>query len=600
MTLPSRSFLDFRRFWLLMLLFLPLLLTFTAWFSLNLAKEEAQARALERLTLYASSVESALERFEYLPWMLAQYPPLQAALQSQDAQALAEVQAFLLETRQVSGADTLYVMNAEGLTLASSNYLDAGSFVGSRYAYRPYYQDAVSLGRGEFFAIGATTGRPGYFLSRRVQDDSGQLLGVVVVKVDLETLQSDWRLAAEDVLVLDANQVVVLSSHPAWKYRSLMPLSLDQRLRIDQGRQFSRVDIQPLGEAQDVLYQVATGEASSDGLYRLQSIPLSRLGWQLVYAIPQPPLYRQTLLVTSLALVIYVLLLTGFVAWRERQKRMQEALLAEQALRDANDQLEHQVMERTAQLQERTHVLEMTQRDLVQAAKLASLGTLAAGVAHELNQPISAIRTYSATAAKLLQRQQTEALPEVLEKITQLTQRMGQITQQMRVFVPNQQVTLTAVDWVQRIGLVLEQLQPGLSQGRVCVNWQPPDRAWIWGDATRLEQILVNLLNNALDALKATAQPQLNLLLRPEKKGWCLRIEDNGVGLQPEQLDRLFDPFYSTKGVGEGMGLGLFICYGLVQDLGGQIRAEALAQGAAFELWLPAAEESFEGVENER
>ncbi len=581
MTLPRKHLLELRRFWVTGLVLLPVLLIACWWLTYGFARDRAFDQADERLNLYASSFEGALDKYGYLPFMLSRQPEIRALLRGESN--LDEVHALLEQIAETSGADKVYLLDALGLTLASSNHREPGSFVGMRYAFRPYYREALALGRGELFSVGVTTGEPGYFLSERVEDDDGALLGVAVVKVDLEPLQADWRLAAEHLLVNDANTVVVLSSHPEWKYRSLDPLTVAQRIWIGESQQFNGVHIDPLGNWERGAYRVDTGHPATDAVYLLRVYDLPRLQWQIQYLIPKRQLLLTAWLASAAAFILYILLLTSGLWLTERRRRARAVIASEQALRQANDNLEVQVRQRTAELQ-------TTQKELVQAGKLAALGTLAAGIAHELNQPITAIRTYAATGKKLLQRGQAGAATETLDKVVTLTQRMGHITSQMKVFVRQKPAAGESADWSARIDFVLDMLGERIAGQGVTIIKSCAAQAQVTGDDARIEQILLNLLSNALDAVAGVPEPRIDLSLQPDRSGWALTVEDNGGGLGEKQLEHLFDPFYSTKDVGQGMGLGLFICYGLIQDLGGSIRAgRAATGGARFEVWLPAA-----------
>lgn len=592
MTLPRKHLLELRRFWVTGLVLLPALLIACWWLSYSIARDRAYDEADERLNLYASSFEGALDKYAYLPFMLSRQPEVRELLRGDGD--LQNVHALLEEITQTSGADKVYLLDALGLTLASSNHREPGSFVGMRYAFRPYYRDALALGRGELFSVGVTTGEPGYFLSERVEDDDGALLGVAVVKVDLEPLQADWRLAAEHLLVNDANTVVVLSSHPEWKYRSLNPLTVAQRIWISESQQFNGVHINPLGSWERGAYRVDTGHAATDASYLLRGYDLPRLQWQIQYLIPKRQLLITAWLATAAAFILHILLLTSGLWLTERRRRARAVIASERALRQANDNLEVQVRQRTAELQ-------TTQKELIQAGKLAALGTLAAGIAHELNQPITAIRTYAATGKKLLQRGKPEAANDTLDKVVTLTQRMGHITSQMKVFVRQEPVSGGSVDWAARIDFVLDMLEERINRQGATIIKKCMPQAQVIGDDPRIEQILLNLLSNALDAVAGVPEPRIDITLQAERSGWALTVSDNGSGLDEAQLEHLFDPFYSTKDVGQGMGLGLFICYGLIQDLGGSIRAgQAAAGGARFDVWLPGASIPNTSAKNDR
>lgn len=588
----DRSVWEMRRIWLIGFLLLPFLLAFAAWVGFNHAKEQALQQAGERLNLYASSFEGAINKYDYLPWMIAQTPDVKRLLDHPDSPLTKDINAFLAYTRNTSLADEVFLMDAQGLTLASSNFQEAGSFVGNNYRFRPYFSDAIRSGRGSFFAIGTTTGLPGYFLSERVSSESGEQVGVAVVKVDLEPLQADWQLAAEKVFVSDNNSIIVLSSHPQWKYRYIDALSESQLEEIRRNRQFDSVELKPLGVQHRNHFKVMPETDGETTGYLNKSLELSPSGWSIHYLVAVLPLYQFAFLTGGLVLILYILCLIGVLWMRERSRRTQAALKAEQRLRALNDSLEDQVMDRTAELEKRTSELQRIQRELVQSEKLAALGVMAAGLSHELNQPLTAVRTYAASGRKLLTRALYEQVGTALDKIMTLTSRMSDITSQLKVFVRQAPALSQPVDWSARIDFVLEMLEHRIQQQQVSLHTDYPPQALVRADDARIEQILVNLLSNALDAVSSTPNPQVRISLQENNEGWLLQVEDNGPGFAPEQIKHLFEPFYSTKNVGQGMGLGLFICYGLVQDLGGNLRAESPTEGGArFEVWLPLSEQ---------
>ncbi|MDN3554641.1 sensor histidine kinase [Halomonas maura] len=546
--------------------------------------EAAHQHAQNRLSLYTTTLEGALARFAYLPRLLAGQPLVQAAVADGRERAIDRVNRHLQRVAEDAGAEAIFLLDRRGDTMASSNHASADSFVGHHYGFRPYFQDAMREGEGEFFAIGSTTERAGYFVSAPVLSAAdGQAIGVVAIKVALESLQESWRRAGETVLLSDANGVVILSSRPAWRYRTLEPITAAAMDEIRQQRQFLDQPLERLGR---VLADgsLAIGGDSVSERYLDLSRQQRLLGWTMHYLVPMRPLYldaRNAFL--SAAGASLVLLLLGL--WlRERQKRRRLRDREARIIHEANARLEMRVVERTQALQE-------AQEELVQAGKLASLGTMAAGIAHELNQPLSGIRTYAANGARLLARGRREAAESNFARIESLCDRQDALIRQLRLFA-RRGGSREPVDLDERLVFVLELLDERLRQQGVEVTVdhgaERPPR--VLGDTLRIEQLLSNLLHNALDALKPVDRPRLAIGLRADEDSVVLRIADNGPGIDEAILPRLFDPFFTTKAVGDGLGLGLFICFGIVQDLEGRITVTNLEpEGACFEVTLPIA-----------
>ncbi|QFU03115.1 C4-dicarboxylate transport sensor protein DctB [Halomonas sp. THAF5a] len=548
--------------------------------SLEVARQHAQ----NRLSLYSTTLEGALARFAYLPRLLASQPRLRAAVDAPSGATLERANRYLERVAADAGAEAIFLLDRQGHTVASSNHATVDSFIGHHYGFRPYFQDALHRGEGEFFAIGSTTERAGYFISTPVISAAdGQALGVVAIKVALESLQASWRRAGETVLLSDANGVVILSSRPGWRYRTLAPIGPAAMDEIRQQRQFLERPLERLGEVlADGSLVIGSGSVSER--YLDLSRAQRRLGWTMHYLVPMRPLYqdaRNAFLAAAGATLVLVLL--GL--WlRERQKRHRLRDREARIVREANEHLESRVIERTRALQE-------AQEELVQAGKLASLGTMAAGIAHELNQPLSGIRTYAANGARLMARGRHDAAEGNFARIQSLCDRQDALIRQLRLFA-RRGGSREPIDLEERLAFVLELLDERLRRQGVEVALDrdaspcPP----VLGDTLRIEQLLTNLLRNALDALATVERPRLAIALVPGEESLTLRIADNGPGIDEAILSRLFDPFFTTKAVGDGLGLGLFICFGIVQDLEGRITATNLERGGAcFEVTLPLA-----------
>ncbi|WP_233440407.1 sensor histidine kinase [Modicisalibacter coralii] len=555
------------------------------------ALRESRRHAEARLALYTSSLDGALERFTYLPDLLARQPLVRGALADRPA-VIRRVNRHLERVAERSGAEAIYLMDRRGLTLAASNHATPASFIGHRYEYRPYFRAAIEGGQGEFFAVGSTTGRPGYFVSAPVRTASAEdatIGGVLAIKVSLESLQADWREAGEKVLLTDANGVVILSSRPEWRFRRLGRLDAAALGEVRAQRQFQGAALAPLGERlNDGSLWVESGALGERFFTTARA--LDTLGWRMHYLVPVRPLYVSARNAVLLAGAVCLALLLLGLWLRERQQRLWLREREARIMREANERLESRVAARTREL-------ESAQAELVQAGKLAALGTMAAGIAHELNQPLAGIRTYAASGARLLERGRDEAASDNFRRIQGLSERLATLIRQLKLFA-RKGGAREPVDLAARLDFVLDLLEERLARQGVALDVQLPEHAaagslLVAGDTVRVEQLLTNLLRNALDALREIEAPRLTVSVSQGESRVTLEIADNGPGIDEDVLEHLFDPFFTTKAVGDGLGLGLFIAFGIVQDLEGRIRAEnrpaSLGGGAAFSVELPRA-----------
>lgn len=547
---------------------------------------EARQHADSRLALYTSSLNGALERFTYLPGLLARHSLVQAAVVDEVGVFTEQVNQYLARVAERSGAEAIFLMDDQGVTIAASNHASEESFLGHHYDFRPYFQDAMDGGQGEFFAIGSTSGRAGYFVSAAVEGGTaGRPGGVLVVKVSLEALQASWRQAGEQVLLSDTNGVVILSSRPEWRYHRLDDIDASAMEEINDQRQFLATPLRPLGERlpDASLHIGSAGSGDLGERYFDLTLPQATLGWTMHYLVPVRPLYtaaRNALLAASVA-SLALLLLALWLSERQRRQRLRDR--EARIIHEANERLE-------ARVKARTRELEAAQAELVQAAKLAALGTMAAGIAHELNQPLAGIRTYAASGARLLERGREATAINNFHHIHDLSNRLATLIRQLKIFA-RKGGALEPVDLGARLYFVLELLEDRLQRQGVTLYLDLPEASTVWvaGDGVRIEQLLTNLLRNALDALRDVPSPRLEIRVSLSPERVELVVADNGPGIDETTLEHIFDPFYTTKEVGDGLGLGLFIAYGIVQDLKGRIRAEnrpASLGGAIFHIEL--------------
>lgn len=553
----------------------------------RLAEQRAWAERSQeaggQLELYAQAIHTQVERFRSVPALLALDSDIRALLENPDDVQLRDHLNHRLEQQnQAAGSSVLYLIDRQGDTLAASNWREWSSFVGYNYGFRPYFRDALSHDTGRYFAVGVTTGIPGYFLSSSVKNAAGEALGVLVVKLELEDMQREWASQSGILLITDALDIVILSNRPAWRFRYLQPLSEEVRNHLVAARRYAEQNLQPL-HSKPLQHIAENSERRQvdgpDGrqTYFWQRLPLPEEDWTL-HLLQEPQQVAASIRSYRLAaagvwMTLAFLLL--YLAQRRKTRRVEQR---------SRNELERLVEARTRELQ-------TAQDGLVHAARMAALGQMSAALAHEINQPLTALRMQLASQRLLLDSGRSEAVREGLGQVEGLIERMAALTSHLKTFARKSPAGL-----LQRVRLddVVEQalqlLGPRIRSENVEILRQVSADAWVSGDAIRLEQVLINLLNNALDAMQESTSRELRIVCRRDASDWRLSVADSGSGIAGEYLDQVFEPFFTTKPVGQGLGLGLAVSYGILRDLGGSLAVRNDAQGAVFELCLPATE----------
>ncbi|MGZ5202268.1 MAG: ATP-binding protein [Telluria sp.] len=567
----------------------------------------------QRLDTYAATVEHLLSKYDFLPGTFELNKDVIALLQRPGDEALrTEVNVYLERVNRLAGSSSIYIVNLQGVTQAASNWRSRDSYVGDNVAFRPYVRDALRGAPGGFYAVGTTRGEPGYYFARGIYRD-GRMLGVATVKVNIESLEQTWAHAGGKALLSDAHGVVFLSSVPEWKYRTLAPLSPAVRKELEQSRQYVSHALTPLGlrelRALDSDARIVAGPPPASGGPMLsQSRALATRNWRLVYLsdlAPSRVSARAAALVTLLSEALAIMLV---LYARQRHRLGRQQLRAREDLQRAYDRLESLVAERTASLQTMTRdlrdenivrqqaeqQLRKAQSDLVQAGKMAVLGQLSAGITHELNQPLTALRTMSDNARVLIERGRLEDARANLATISQLVERMGLLTGQLRQFARKADAipSAVAVEEVVTAALFLVERRIAQEQVGFRMSTHPRDLHALC-DSNRLQQVLVNLFSNALDAMEMAGSSPRELVVEAGRDGERVRItvSDSGPGIPEDVRMHLFEPFFTTKPQGKGLGLGLAISEQIVRECGGRLWAESPPGGGArFIIDLPRAE----------
>ncbi|MGO0789369.1 ATP-binding protein [Herbaspirillum seropedicae] len=567
--------------------------------ALRKAEVDQKTQGAAQLQIAALDLESILQKYEALPFALGFQADVRQVLQHpDDVLAVDRLNRAFKTIQQQSQAVSIFMLDRRGLTLASSNWDDEFSFVGRDFGFRPYFSEAVQGRAGRFYGIGNISSEPGYFIAqpiyRRQDQAEGDLpIGVMVVKVDLAEFEHTWRSSADPITLTDAGGVVFLSNRPEWKYHSLQALSPPMQQALAGTHQYADLPITPVS---------ALPPALQSGFGSHVSRPVGRLGWQLMLFPSQARMQRTAMLWTMACALLMVALAISLLAWYQHRRRLEERMASRDALRRAAAELEQRIAERTGQLtaanqalearyeklQQTESLLRTTQNELVQAGKLAMLGQMAAGVTHELNQPLTAIRAFADNAVKFLARGQSAQAVENLEYISSASATMGKIIAQLKGFARKSGEAVACVDLSQAIEASSLLLASECQKLGATISIDIRAAACVTGDVVRTEQVLVNLLRNALDAVEEAEHKRIAVVLEVAGGYALVRIRDSGGGIADEVAPHLFEPFFTTKSSSKGLGLGLAISSSIVQAMNGQLSAHNHEEGGAeFVVRLP-------------
>ncbi|SHK74082.1 two-component system, NtrC family, C4-dicarboxylate transport sensor histidine kinase DctB [Marinobacter antarcticus] len=569
---------------------------------------QVEQDSLEESFRYRQLVGNELNRYLPIPELMAEHPLLEAALSSPDNSAVIhQANEEMQRMATIVGSSDVYLMDTSGLTIAANNYQQTDSFVGRNFAFRPYFYEAMESGHSAvYFALGLMSGVRGLYFSHPVRGQDSAILGIVTVKVLVHELESQWHrpasVRAAEMVVLDEAGVSFLASKPEWLYRDFTGSAGEAPGEASRQRYPDR-DLKPvslnyLGKPLGLSGSSETLRIREDGVgreYLSVRTPLPRLDWTL-----QVMVSTRSVVWMRLGFVVggIAIFFGGLLAWlylRERYRRE-----AELALR--GEQLELSVAERTADLEhsnrklldeirerERTQSeLRETQQELIQAAKLAVLGQMSAGLNHEMSQPLTAIQTYARNSRRFLEKGAADMVDANLSEIVLLCDKMAELTRQFKVFARKSEGPPTIVDFRLSVDASLKIIAAQKSCAGINICWDRPSLpVSCHGDLIRIEQVMVNLLANAVQAVEGQEQPEISIEVEEQEGSWRCFVRDNGSGL-PANTEQIFEPFFTTKSVKQGLGLGLSISRQIADALGGRLtgRNRSDAPGAEFEFTL--------------
>ena len=529
--------------------------------------QESRSRAELRLILYGGNIEAELLRTQVVPILLARDPALREALQSAN---FASVSQALMGLQGNVGSGAIELLDTSGRVVGATDR----NRLGTVRAADPAFVEARRQNDTIFAVSARETGGYGFAFARAIRQ-SGQIIGVVIVEVDLAKFERAWAGFTDAVALLDSEGRIILSTEPRWRGRTEAEALALQGAPSAMGRAL-RATADWTGRGPDT-FLLDVGVLRSETRVRHR-------GWKLVSFTPYDGVRDQVNGVLALIALGFALLMAGsFYALTRRAWRQTARIESESAeLRALNARLQREIAAREKAQGE----LKVAEQTLAQSSKLAVLGEMSAAVSHELNQPLAAMKTYLAGARLLLNRRRSEEALVSFQRLDDLIDRMGAITRQLKSFARKGGDAFAPIDLRVCVAEALAMMEPRLRERRVLVvRTLPRNPVMVTGDPLRLEQVIVNLLRNAVDATKSVNAPQIDIILT-EGDTVTLTVRDNGTGIP--DIDKVFEPFHTTKAAGEGVGLGLAISSGIIADHGGRLTARNLPEGgAAFDIALP-------------
>lgn len=582
--------------------------------------ERMRQAALHQLAVRAAAIDGMVSRHAAIPAAIQlnrETISLLRARTSDQAPLRQGANRFLQQLNDHLGGPAIFVLNVQGRVVASSDWILSDNLLDADLSYMPFFRSAASGSPARHYAIDHIRHEAGYYFAQPIRDEAQdwQVIGVAVVKTSIRELERRWLTQEGPAVIVDNNGIVLLSSPPEWRYASLQPLPGEALSDIDPrqfaGQAVGRHSLNIVTDGSDEGAVVRLPKSLSNdvrkfsgiGPYLALSRNLPETTWRIIVFTDLRPVASQAISHAALAVAALGCMLLGGLYLSQRRRLTRSREQARMLMERSHQQLERKVKERTADLsravtslqrevserQRAEQTLRAAQDELVQAAKLAVVGQMAAGITHELSQPLSAIRTLSENAAEFMRRGDQATAESNLAVVGQLTGQMGNIINPLKTFARKAPAVSSAVDLARAVEAALFLFNPRLLKQQVGVERGFEPGQWLaCCDPNRLQQVLVNLICNALDAMAGSAVRRLRFEAQREGDRIILAVQDSGSGLGAEALAHLFEPFFTTKQPGEGLGLGLTISRDILRDFGGDLRAEAAQGGGArFIIILP-------------
>ena len=650
--------------------------------------------------IYEQSLVASINQYEYLPSLIAEDETLRQVILDPSTNHLEASQKLNFIAKR-SGAEAVYLMDNNGTVKASSNHdTKNGGFLYHNYSFRPYFSRAlIEKTRQFYYAKGATTGIPGFFISSPILLDN-EAVGVAVVKLNLSHWEQKWSKSTENIVVADKNNIVILSSIDQWRYRSIGELPQNTLEKINIQQQFPGKDHSSL-YSKFLNFNLSEDKNKNfwlvdKQLYLVNHFDIPQTQWRLYYLVNHDAILRSALIVF---LVIFILLFLAQlniknkkhilesknknvlleIKRREEQQTVMDnihigvilfsksgALLStnehakhllfenEDKLRNSNkaneanedtyishlinidnkdfDNIllqdiaspayhetttiargqksipvmfaiskvntmdkevylmtivnitrrkiaENELISMNSELEglveNRTEELQVAQKKLIQKNKTLALGNMAATIVHELSQPLTAMKSSIAAIDAKIKNSDWVGANESTARLAPLSNKMHNVIKLLKFFSYQDKDSYTTINLVDTITKTLNTFKDIFTEKdiRYTIN-NDINELLISANPLKIDLVLSNIIQNAIDALEEIPNPRLTITINSDN-GWVvLTIKDNAAGVDHEVKEKMFSPYFTTKEVGKGLGLGLAITYEIIQEYGGSIRVE--------------------------
>ena len=551
------------------------------WFA---EQKKADARQDLQLQTQIDGFNREVNQLSFVPKLLSNDTTIVTAIgehskQDSDAKYRENASRRLKQTQIESGLEFSFLLNKEGTTIAASNWLDPVSFIGRDYSFRPYFTNAMNGDSSTYYAVGATTGIPGYFMAEPVTDN-GSIIGVVVVKVNLDEVAESWGASESQTVLVDEFGTVILSSEAQYLYRPTVALSEEILSQLTQERRYGR-------QWQNTSTEDAQILSFSD--FRQSARTLNESNWRMIHLLPKQSVWLSATFktITTYAALLIVALL--YSLYRQQHR----LVTAEQRI---SRELETQVHERTLEL-------EAIQKTLIAESNFAILGRMSTAINHEINQPLATLRLNLASLRTLLSERDLtdESLSSIEQIVTdsdRTTKRIARVVTSLRSYARHNKVVAKPIDTNAMLREVQQTIETERQNMSAFLSFDiTPKLPTISGDSTLLQQGILNLLYNAFDSVLAREHPEVKLAAVPasadDKKNTdsvseiVISVSDNGPGVADTIKDSLFEPFTTNRMHNGGLGLGLTITQQIIESHDGSLRFETSSTGCCFSIFLP-------------